>query len=70
MAEADYSPVTAQVPNRILDKIVDYGRKKKIMKRVRLHGSSGAQTADSVNISATVCVILEEFFELMAQKAA
>ena len=64
MAEAEFSGVTARIKNSTLTKILDYGKAHRLLKRERVQG----EMVETVNISATLEQIIEEFFELKAQK--
>lgn len=68
MAEADFSSVTAHMPNTLRDRVAAYGRDRHIFKKVRMHSLEGVQTVDTVNMSDTICTIIEEFFDLASQK--
>ena len=68
MAEADYTPITTQMPNDLVNKIIQYGVQEKIVMRKRIYDERGEVWIQTVNLSATLAVITERFFEIQAQK--
>ena len=63
MAEADYTPITVQMPNILIDKIIQYGVEHKIQTRKKIYDEKGEQWILTVNLSATVAAIVEGYFK-------
>ena len=68
MAEADFSPVTVHMSNTLRDKVAAFGRERKILKKVKTYSLEGVNLVDTVNMSESLNTIVEEYFEIQAQK--
>ena len=62
MAEADYSGISAYVPNELMKKVIKYGLEHEIMQNVSTFEGGMKKVELRVNISETVRTILEKFF--------